>query len=238
LAPKRIVVLGQTRAIGAGVATALQSYTTGSVTRIGGADRYETAALLATASHPEGARTAYLASGEVFADALSGGPSAILADAPMLLTQADRVPATTLAALRTLGVTKVVVLGGPGAISAAAAARVGGALGAAGTITRIAGPDRYATSAAVAEYTFPGIATKPRCSTVYVAAGETFADALSGGPVASTVPAPMLLTAGNVLASPTAHEIGTYAARRAVVLGGTGAFTTGTEAQVRDLLGR
>jgi putative cell wall-binding protein len=238
LAPKRIVVLGQTRAIGAGVATALQSYTTGSVTRIGGADRYETAALLATASHPEGARTAYLASGEVFADALSGGPSAILADAPMLLTRADRVPATTLAALRTLGVNKVVVLGGPDAISTAAAAQVGDALGGASAVTRIAGADRYATSVAIADYTFPALAAKPACATVFLATGEVFADALSGGPVAAALPGPILLTPSAALDAGTGDEIADYASRRAVVLGGTKAVSEHAAQQAGGHLGK
>jgi putative cell wall-binding protein len=238
LAPGRIVVLGQTSAIGASVESALRAFTTGPVTRVGGADRYLTAALLAQASYPDGASTAYLASGEVFADALSGGPSAILAHAPMLLTQGERLPAATLAALRALGVSKVVVLGGTDAVSQAVADAVGDALGGASAVTRIAGADRYATSVAIAEYTFPAIAAKPDCATVYLATGEKFADALTGGPVAAGVPGPVLLTPTSALDSGTGAEIEHYTTRRAVILGGTAAISDHTEQQTEDHLGK
>jgi uncharacterized repeat protein (TIGR01451 family) len=230
LAPQRIVVLGQTAAVSAKVASALEGFTSGPVTRIGGADRYVTAALLAKAAYPHGVKTAYLASGEVFADALSGGPSAILAGAPMLLTRDDTVPAATLAALRSLGVTKVVVLGGTDAVSRAAAASLPG------SVQRIAGADRYATSVAIAQYTFPDLAAKPACATVYLATGEQFADALTGGPVAAGVPGPVLLTPTAALATATGDEIESYLTRRAVVLGGTRAVSAQAAAQADDRL--
>jgi uncharacterized repeat protein (TIGR01451 family) len=233
LAPKRIVVLGQAQAISARVATALKAYTTGSVTRIGGADRYATAALLARASYPGGAQTAYLASGEVFADAISGGPSAILAGAPMLLTRSGEVPAATLAALRALGVTKVVVLGGTDAVSGKAAATLPG------SVKRVAGADRYATSVAIAEYTFPEIAAAPSwCRTVYLATGQEFADALTGGPVAAMVPGPVLLTPTAALEPVTGNEIESFDTLRAIILGGTVAVSKKTEQQAGGRLVR
>jgi putative cell wall-binding protein len=168
----------------------------------------------------------------VFADALSGGPSAILAHAPMLLTQGERLPATTLATLQALGVTKVVVLGGTDAISSGVSSNLPG------TVKRISGDDRYATSVAIADYTFPDLAAKPSCATVFLATGEQFADALTGGPVAAAVPGPVLLTPRSTLDQGVGSEIEDYAARRAVVLGGTAAVSESTQQQADAHLGR
>src|SRR5205085_7224836 len=69
LKPGRIVVLGGLRAVSAAVASALQGYTTGTVSRVAGADRYQTAATLA-ASFATGSPV-YLATGINFPDALA-----------------------------------------------------------------------------------------------------------------------------------------------------------------------
>ncbi|MBN9196723.1 MAG: cell wall-binding repeat-containing protein, partial [Microbacterium sp.] len=64
LAPRRIVVLGGTGTVSDTVVAALGAYTTGTVTRLAGADRYETSAAISLAAFPAGAPVAYLASGE------------------------------------------------------------------------------------------------------------------------------------------------------------------------------
>jgi putative cell wall-binding protein len=72
-------------------------------------------------TYPQGATTAYLASGTNYPDALAGAPVAARAGAPLLLTSHDCVPASSLAELTRLGVTNIVVLGGTSAVSDAAA---------------------------------------------------------------------------------------------------------------------
>jgi hypothetical protein len=52
LNPDKIVILGGTGVVSAGVATTLASYTTGAVERLSGADRYETAAAISAANFP------------------------------------------------------------------------------------------------------------------------------------------------------------------------------------------
>jgi putative cell wall-binding protein len=91
------------------------------VERWAGADRYATAAAISSNTYPQGATTAYLASGADYPDALAGAPVAAKAGAPLLLTQRDCVPASTLAELTRLGATNIVVLGGTSAVSDAAA---------------------------------------------------------------------------------------------------------------------
>jgi len=60
-----------------------------------------------------------------------------------------------------------------------------------GEALRLAGADRYETATKVSEYEFgaPGAAT-----TIVVASGESFADALVAGPLASRLNAPLILT--------------------------------------------
>jgi len=67
LTPASIVVLGGTGAVSDAVLASLQTYTTGSVTRVSGADRYATAASLA-ASFPTGSPV-FIATGKDFPDA-------------------------------------------------------------------------------------------------------------------------------------------------------------------------
>ena len=113
LRPRRIVVLGGTSAVAQSVQTALSAYTTGSVTRVGGADRYATSADLSRATFSPGVATVYVATGVNFADALS----AAALGSPVLLSRASCVPASVKAELDRLGAGRVVVLGGTTALS-------------------------------------------------------------------------------------------------------------------------
>ena len=214
LRPGRIVVLGGTAAISDTVRSALASYTAGGVTRLSGVDRYATAAAVSAASFPAGAPTAYVASGSGFADALAGVPAAVTSDAPLLLTRGDRLPDATRSELVRLAPSHIVVLGGPGAVSAA----VVGALrttATAASVTRLSGSDRYATAAAISAATF-GVAVS-----VYVASGLDYPDALAGGPAAGAAGVPLLLTKPMSLPSSTAADLGRLQPATIAVLGGT-----------------
>lgn len=124
VAPRRVVVLGGLAGIGGDVEAAVRAALPGAaVERRGGVDRYDTASLVARAGYPDGARTAYLATGQAFADALAGGPAAGAEGAPLLLTTRTCVPGPTADALAALGTERVVVLGGPSAVGADALRR-------------------------------------------------------------------------------------------------------------------
>ena len=56
------------------------------MTRIGGADRYATAADLSLAVYPGGASTVFIASGAAYPDGLAGGAEAARLGAPLLLS--------------------------------------------------------------------------------------------------------------------------------------------------------
>jgi len=118
LAPGRIVVLGGPSVVSPAVAQALAAYTTGSVTRLSGSDRYGTAAAISAATFPTpGVPVAYVATGANFPDALAGSVAAARAGGPLLLVSSTTVPAATAAELRRLAPGRIVVLGGPSVVS-------------------------------------------------------------------------------------------------------------------------
>lgn len=113
-----LTVVGDSASIGPTSASMLKHYTAWSmIDRIGGSDRYETSRLLASGSFtawgPEASGSAFLATGEGSADALSGVTLAAAEVAPVVLTPPSCVPAATVETLRQLRTTKVTILGGP-----------------------------------------------------------------------------------------------------------------------------
>jgi putative cell wall-binding protein len=192
LKPQRVWVLGGTDAVGA----AGVPQTSGTVTRIGGATRYETAAQAGstgTVGTLGGLATAIIATGDKFADALSAGPAAFANHFPLFLTPG--APATALNtatknALTARGIKHVILMGGTNAVSAAVESEIQ-AMGI--TTERAAGADRTETARNFAETI---LLAKLGFSTSHmnVARGDLFPDALSGGPHAGTEKAPILLT--------------------------------------------
>lgn len=84
------------------------------------------------------------------------------------------------------------------------------------TTVRLAGADRYATAAAVADARY-----SPGVDVVYVATGLTFPDALGGAARAGVTRGPLLLTRTSSLPTVTRDAIDRLQPARAVVLGGT-----------------
>lgn len=117
LKPKRIVVVGDSVAVSGDVVTQLAAYTTGSVSRIEGSALYQAEAAVATDAFDPGIPVVYVARGDVFADGLAAGPAAALAGAPVLLVLPDSIPSATAAAITWLAPDRIVILGGPGAVS-------------------------------------------------------------------------------------------------------------------------
>lgn len=102
----------------------LQGVAASPVARIGGNNRYETAAKIAEAwtngdkSLVNGKfKNAIIASGENFPDALSAAYLSQRMAAPILLVQKNSIPADTIEALRDRQVEKVFIVGGPAAVS-------------------------------------------------------------------------------------------------------------------------
>ncbi|MDQ2673624.1 MAG: PQQ-dependent sugar dehydrogenase [Chloroflexota bacterium] len=124
LDPDRIYVLGGTAVISASVATALDQYTTGPVTRLAGANRFATAEAITRHFWTTKASTAYVASGVNFPDALAGGAVAGKQGLPMLLSgQSDATLHTGQEILR-LSPRRLNMLGGTVALTSAVETRL------------------------------------------------------------------------------------------------------------------
>ena len=205
------------------------------VDRYYGADRYGTAADIAR-HFPDEVDTAYIATGNQYADALAGSSTASngltpgtassnsaaeLPAAPILLTKVNSVPQATEQVLTELGVSNIVILGGEAAVSDA----VEGDLGAWGSVSRVAGADRYGTAVELAK--MYGDVDK-----VYIANGQVFPDALSGGALAGHQDAPMLLTKGDHVPNVLADYLAATSPSEVVVLGGSAAISDAVATQV------
>ena len=196
--------------------------------RLAGDTRYGTAAAVAQDTF-DSADTVILASGEVgnLPDALAGNYLAGFEDAPILLTTRDSLPAVTRSAIDDLGADRVIVLGGPAAVSDAQLA----ALDADFDVERIGGADRYETAALIA--TTPP-ASYVGAGTAIVARGDEFPDALVSGPLAYRSQFPILLTPTSSLAPATADALDELGITRALVAGGEAAVSAGVAGQITD----
>ncbi|MDY7542445.1 ExeM/NucH family extracellular endonuclease [Cryobacterium sp. 5B3] len=99
------------------------------VTRLAGADRFETSAAVSAASFAPGVPVVYIASGGAFPDALSGAAAAAKDGAPVLLVRTDGIPAAVQAELTRLHPARIVVLGNTDVVGAAIADQLAGFIG-------------------------------------------------------------------------------------------------------------
>ena len=231
LKPAAIKVVGGTSMVSDGVLASLRAYaTTGDVSRLAGANRYATAAAISRDTFTGGVPVVYVATGENFPDALAGVAAAGSDGGPVLLTGRDTVPGDTAVELGRLRPGRIVVLGGTSVISDGVVATLRG-YASSGRIDRLFGANRYATAVDVSSSTFGS------SEVAFIATGTNFPDALGGGPVAGSIPGPLLLVPGTSVPSEVANELKRLAPDRVVILGGTSVVSASVQAQIESLLG-
>lgn len=162
------------------------AYIIADITRIAGKNRYVTAAATSLNSYPDGCNTVVLAYSMNYADALAGVPLATKLNAPILLTDTNKLDDNTLAEIKRLGAKNVIILGGEGVISQ----KIIDTLISNGinknNIKRFAGATRYATAVTIANE------LNDTPEEVFFVYGNGFADALSVSTVASRKNAPII----------------------------------------------
>lgn len=202
LGAKRVVIVGGTGAVSSQIQSTLSSKMKLWVKRLGGENRFETAALVA---EELGSSTkAVLVNGRDYPDAISAAPYAAKNGLPILLTDAKKIPAETQEALK--NVTDTVLIGGTGVISADIEKSVKGA-------TRFGGATRFETSLKVATE-LDSVKTR-----VFVSTGRGFADALAGSVLAAREDAPVVLVERNSMLKEVAALVD---GKSVTVLGGEG----------------
>ncbi|MBN8210258.1 cell wall-binding repeat-containing protein [Bacillus sp. NTK071] len=173
------------------------------ITRIQGADRYETAVEIAKEGFEEGnTPEVVLATGLDFPDALAGAPLAYQKDTPILLTKTKSIPDSVKKALTYFGVEHVTILGGQTAVSKDVETQLKKMNI---TFERIAGENRYDTAAKIAGELDPYFS-----DTAFVTYGGNFPDALSVASIAAFQGSPILLTKTKELPAETAKALKNY----------------------------
>lgn len=212
LHPARIVVVGGPAALSEQVVSDLQSLPiTATVKRIFGADRFATSRAVVTYAFGMSIPDLYLVTGNAFPDALAAAAAGSATGRPVLLTNGslESPDAATIAALQSWGTSHVTVVGGIASVSAG----IESGLGAGISVTRSAGPDRFATAAALARTLTPSGAA-------YLANGLLFPDALTSAVLAATQPGPLLLTVGYCAPTSTLSTVIDTSVSHVVLIGG------------------
>ncbi len=208
-----VIIVGGTTAVSQAVADAVRGLGI-TVSRVAGADRYATAALVAR--RVGGAKKRIVvASGEdgrITSALLAGGPAAGLG-IPILLTRRTALPAATLTALGRLGsaTAQVTVVGPTSAVSG----EVAGALGRkARSVRRISGTDDVRTAAALTAAYAGAVGSGP----VVVVSSGRGADLLAAGVLGR----PILLTQRLVLPASSAAWLKSHPRTPVRVIGNPG----------------
>ena len=152
------------------------------VDRIAGDNRYETSAKISQQTFPNHIKTVVLASGENFADSLVAGSLANKENAPVLLTQKEKLPQVIKDEITRLKPEEVIIVGGEKSVNIKGIKNV----------KRLAGKDRFETSVEVYKHVNPN-------GKVALASGLNFADALCATPLSSKENLPIILTDGHNL---------------------------------------
>ena len=196
---KHVYIVGGPAAVSNEVEAAIAALpSVTSVVRFGGADRYATSVSISSEviTTMGGAaefcgttlRTALLATGTDFADALALAPIAAKGPHPLLLTRRDDLPDSVrtyfAAALADGSIEQIIVAGGPSAVSDDV---IDGLTEMGFSVVRIGGADRYDTAVRIARYALrSGVNGHGTCldnDRIGLATGVVYADGLAGGPL-------------------------------------------------------
>ncbi len=169
------------------------------MSRIQGANRYDTAVAISKKAFTGTAPAVVMASGEDYPDALTGSALAGAANGALLLTGKASLPDIIKTELKRLNPTQIYIMGSTAAISGTVETAIKAALPAA-TVTRIEGSDRYETARKAADRVF---ALKAPTKAIVVN-GTAWPDAASVSALAYAKSYPILLSKPS--------ELGTQAA--------------------------
>lgn len=190
--------------------------------RLEGFDRYYTNIAISKLGWTGISKVAVIATGEDFPDALSAAPLAGKYKAPILLTYGSSLSASLKSELKRLEVEKVYIVGGTGVVPKGISDQIT-SMGI--SCVRLAGSDRYETSAAVAREIGSS-------DTAVIATGENYPDALSIAPWAASKGIPVLLTEQNKLSPSTSEYIQNSSTSKIYIIGGTGVVSSSVAAKL------
>ncbi|WP_303857844.1 cell wall-binding repeat-containing protein, partial [Aminicella lysinilytica] len=223
LKAKTVIILGGKGAISQAVEDDLIAMGL-TIDRISGANRYDTAGLIAKRMKAAGTYNGkvIVANGMNFPDALAASAYAARLGYPIILCPDNRILTTFQSAIDELNPEAAYVIGGTAVINDEVMDKLPNP-------KRVSGKNRYGTATALAEEFKPGNVR------YFVATGFDFADAIAGGVLAAKNDAGLLLVSRTVPSS-VIEYIANYPVRLATILGGTGTVSEEIEAELEKLL--
>lgn len=220
--PTKIFILGSPKAISNEIEQKLKlKY---AVERVGGSDRFETAAKIASAVGGSSGK-AVIAYGFNFPDALAVSSWAANKNIPILLTDKDTIPIPTQESLKDLGIKQTIIVGSSAVISDNVCSKLPNP-------ERYWGDNRYQTAV--------DIISRLGCNTdtLLVATGENFPDALAGSAFAARTNSAVLLIDPS-LSEPKVKELLTSNAGKVSTvffLGSSGVISQTEEDEIMQML--
>ncbi|MEJ8751848.1 cell wall-binding repeat-containing protein [Lagierella sp. ICN-221743] len=186
LGARDVIIVGGNKSVSEAVKKELAKFDKDNVERIYGKDRYETSAQVARRVVGITGKLghAVVASGEIFADALTVAPYASREGYPILLVKYNSLPPTVNKAIKDLSITKVTIAGGYSTVSKPLEKSLPT------VVERLSGPTRYETAIDIATKKF-------NTNKIFLANGKQWMDALVIGPVGGILDMPILLTSAN-----------------------------------------
>lgn len=210
LGAKDVIVVGGNKSVSEAVKKELAKFDKDTVERIYGRDRYETSAQVARRVVGITGKLGHgvVASGQVFADALTVAPYASREGYPILLVRANNLPKSVKDAITELAINKVTIAGGYSTVNKSLEASLP-------TVAeRLSGRTRYETAIDIATKKF-------NTNKIFLANGEHWMDALVIGPVGGILDMPILLTQANSAPQSLKDYIAKSKIEKITAIGGT-----------------
>ncbi|OBR91420.1 N-acetylmuramoyl-L-alanine amidase LytC precursor [Clostridium ragsdalei P11] len=200
------------------------------ITRMGGANRFETSVKIAKQgwAHSDNVVLADAQGNDAFADAISGTSLAYYLDCPILLTNTNDTPNVVKDEISQLKAKNIYILGGTGVISNSQEEN----LKSNGyNVTRIAGSSRFDTACKAADI----LNSKSKIEKVYIAPADKFQYPLIAAPYAARENGVVLFTSGNDINEITKNEILKLGVKDVSIVGSYNIVSYDAEAQLESL---
>ncbi|MFC0525276.1 cell wall-binding repeat-containing protein [Pontibacillus salicampi] len=201
---------------------------------LSGNDRNETSAAITNYGwHREQPEAVILGRGDLPIDSLTGSVLASHLDSPILLTDTDALPAQVKTELQRLSPSTVYILGGEhGAISTKVEKEIEDKILPGSTVKRLAGTNRYETSADIASE----LARYKNVEEIFVTTGDDKSpDALSIAPYAGAQSSPILFTNENYLSQEVKDYINLHNVKKVTIIGGPNAVSDRVKSQLKSV---
>ncbi|UXH43348.1 cell wall-binding repeat-containing protein [Rossellomorea vietnamensis] len=211
---KKVILVGGKSVISANVEKEVKDLGIKTVSRISGADRYETSVKIA--EQLGFTDRAVVATGQSFADALSIAPIAARLEMPILLTSKNGTPDSVQNYIEESMFEQFYVIGGESVIPEMVAEEFM-------NYERLSGSDRYETNSSIISY----FAGELNITTPFIATGKNYPDALAGSALAAVEGNPVVLTHPKEAQFTTMDTLAMFApvTDQYYILGGEGAIS-------------